>query len=111
MNYIQFNVGEKELKLRLDTKNTVALEKILGTNPVNELLKCSAGQLPTMDFVATTLHASLQKLEHGYTAPKVYELLDEYFDDGHTLVDAIPVLVEVFQVAGLIPKGNDEVPK
>ena len=108
MNFVQFNVGEKELKLRLDTKNTVALEKVLGTSPVNELMKCASGKMPTMDFVVTTLHASLQKLEHGYTMNKVYDLLDEYFDDGNTLIDIIPELLKVFQSAGLLPKGEDD---
>lgn len=108
MNYVTFEVGDKNLKLRMDTKNTVALERVIGTNPINELMKCAAGQLPTMDFVSATLHASLQKLEHGYTINNVYGLIDEYIESGKTLVDVIPMLVEVFQLAGLIPKGEEE---
>ena len=108
MNYVTFEVGDKNLKLRMDTKNTVALERVIGTNPINELMKCAAGQLPTMDFVSATLHASLQKLEHGYTINNVYGLIDEYIESGKTLVDIIPMLVEVFQLAGLIPKGEEE---
>lgn len=109
MNYVDFNVGDKELKLRLDTKNTVALEKVLGTNPVNELMKCAAGQMPTMDFVSATLHASLQKLEHGYNINKTYDLIDEFVDEGKSLVDVIPIMMKVFQMAGLIPKETAEV--
>ena len=108
MNYVTFEVGDKNLKLRMDTKNTVALERVIGTNPINELMKCAAGQLPTMDFVSATLHASLQKLEHGYTINNVYGLIDEYIESGKTLVDIIQMLVEVFQLAGLIPKGEEE---
>lgn len=109
MNYTRFNVGEKELKLRLDMKNTVALEKVLGTNPVNELMKCSEGYLPSFDFVTATLHASLQKYHHGYTLTKVYDLVDEAIEEGKSLADFMPILTDVFQVSGIIPKGTDEV--
>ena len=108
MNYVAFNVGDKELKLKLDAKNTVALERVVGTNPLNELMKVANGQLPTLDFAITTLHASLQKLEHGYTLSKVYDLYDEYVEEGHSLVDLIPVLIDVFKAAGFIPKDDEQ---
>lgn len=108
MNYVAFNVGDKELKLKLDAKNTVVLERVVGTNPLNELMKVTNGQLPTLDFAITTLHASLQKLEHGYTLNKVYDLYDEYVEDGHSLVDLIPVLMDVFKAAGFIPKDENQ---
>lgn len=108
MNYTRFNVGENEFKLRLDTKNTVALEKVLGTNPVNELMKCSEGYLPSFDFITATLHASLQKYHHGYTMTKVYGLVDEAIEEGKSLADFMPVLTDVFQVSGLIPKDQVE---
>lgn len=106
MNYTSFNVGEKELKLRLDMKNTVALEKVLGTNPINELMKCSDGYLPSFDFVTATLHASLQKYHHGYTLTKVYDLVDEAIEEGKSLTDFIPVITDIFQVSGIIPKES-----
>lgn len=108
MNYVAFNVGDKELKLKLDAKNTVALERVVGTNPLNELMKVANGQLPTLDFAINTLYASLQKLEHGYTLNKVYDLYDEYVEDGHSLVDLIPVLMDVFKAAGFIPKDENQ---
>lgn len=108
MNYVAFNVGDKELKLKLDAKNTVALERVVGTNPLNELMKVANGQLPTLDFAITTLHASLQKLEHGYTLSKVYDLYDEYVEEGHSLVDLIPVLIDMFKAAGFIPKDDEQ---
>lgn len=108
MNYVNFNVGDKELKLRLDAKNTVALERVVGTNPLNELMKCAQGKLPTVEFAIATLHASLQKLEHGYTLNKVYDLYDEYIEDGNSLVDLIPILLDVFKVAGFLPKDEEQ---
>lgn len=108
MNYTVFEVGTNEFKLRLDTKNTVALEKVLGTNPVNELMKCAGGLLPSFDFITATLHASLQKYHHGFTMTKVYGLVDEAIDEGKNLADFIPTLMEVFQVSGILPKEQPE---
>lgn len=108
MNYTALTVGEKEFKLRLDTKNTVALEKVLGTNPVNEIMKCAQGQLPSFDFTTAVLHASLQKYHHKMTMQKVYELVDEAIDEGKSLTDFIPTLMDVFQVSGIIPKSDVE---
>lgn len=105
MNYTLLTVGEKELKLRLDTRNTVALEKVVGCNPLNELMNTADGGLPGVEFVTNVLHASLQKLEHGYTLSKVYDLWDEYADEGKGVVDILPTLIELFQTCGYIPKS------
>lgn len=104
MNYTLLTVGNKELKLRLDTKNTVALEKIVGCNPVNKLMNTADSGLPGVEFVTNILHASLQKLEHGYTLSKVYDLWDEYADEGKSVVDILPTLIELFKKCGYIPK-------
>lgn len=108
MNFVPLTIGEKEYKLRLDTKNTTALEKIVGTNPVNVLMEVSEGQLPTVSFVAACLHASLQKFQTGMTMTKVYDLLDEAAEEDKTAIDFIPTLMEVFQTSGLIPKDKKE---
>lgn len=108
MNYVPLTVGEKEYKLRLDTKNTMALEKVVGTNPVNVLMGVGEGKLPSVSFVASTLHASLQKFHHGITMTNIYTLLDDAADEGQTTTDFIPVLMEVFQVSGLLPKEKSE---
>lgn len=113
MNYTSLTIGDKELKLRLDTRNTVALEKVIGCNPVNRLMNTADNGLPGVEFVTNILHASLQKLEHGYTMAKVYDLWDEYADEGKSVVDILPTLIDLFQTCGYIPKeidvlGNEE---
>lgn len=62
------------------------------------------GELPTVSEIIAVLHASLQALEHGYTEEAVCDLYDEYIDEGHNLSDIVPVVIEVFQVSGLIGK-------
>lgn len=108
MNYTALKVGENEYKLRLDTKNTGMLEKVVGTNPVNEIMKMVDMQLPSVTFVAQCLNASLQKYHHGINLDKVYGIMDDYYErEGKTIMDFIPVLMEVFQVAGLLPKNTE----
>lgn len=100
MLFTKFNVKDKELKLRLRAKDCIELEKRLGASPLDELMKCQDGKLPTITFMIMVLHSSLQALENGYTLEKTYELYDEYVEEGNTMVDLIPVLIEVFKVSG-----------
>lgn len=91
---------KKELKLRLTSRAAVELENRIGGNPLNELMAMQNGRLPTTRFIAENLKASLQKFEHGFGENEVYDLLDEYTDDGGTLMELVPVLIEVYKVSG-----------
>ena len=108
MLYTELAVGDKTLKLRLTTRAVIALEKKLGKNPLSVFTGVQGGELPTVSEIIAVLHASLQALEHGYTEEAVCDLYDEYIDEGHNLSDIIPVVIEVFQVSGLI--GKEERP-
>ena len=108
MNFVPLTIGEKEYKLRLDIKNTQALEKIVGTNPVNVLMGVAEGKMPTASFTVACLHASLQKFHTGMTMSKVNDLLDEAIDQGMALTDFMDPLMNVFKVSGLIPKDKEE---
>lgn len=108
MNFVPLTIGEKEFKLRLDLKNTQALEKVVGTNPVNVLLGVAEGKMPSASFTAACLHASMQKFHNGMTMTKVNDLLDEAIDQGMSITDFMEPLMDVFQVSGLIPKNAEE---
>lgn len=108
MNYITLKIKDKELKLRLNARATVQLEKKLGKNPMEVFMGVEQGHLPTLADLIIVLHGCLQALEHGYTEDKVYDLFDEYVEDGGSVMDLIPVIVEVFQASGIIPKGEGE---
>lgn len=107
MLYTDFKVGAKELKLRLNCRSCVALEKKLGKNPISVFSGVAEGNLPTLTDVITILHAALQALEHGYTEEKTFDLFDEYIEEGHTLLDIIPVILDVFTVSGLISGAQE----
>ena len=106
MPYVTLSAGGREYRLRLTAKATVDLEKKLGRNPVSPFLELEGGRLPTLTDMAAILHAALQPLEHGITEAATYEIMDRYFEDGHSLYDLAPVMTEVFRVSGLIPSDG-----
>lgn len=102
--YVDFTAGNKDYKLRLSTKNVIALEKHLGCNPL--AIFGNGDTIPTITTMVHVLNASLQQLNHGITLADAYDIFDAYLADGHTMTDFIPVIVEVYKASGLI-KNNE----
>jgi hypothetical protein len=101
-----FKISEtKSVNLRLTSKSTVALEDKLGMSPLEALMEVQ--RVPKTSLIISILHGSLQALEHGYTEDKTYELYDEFVENGGTMMEILPALVEVFKVSGFFK----EVPK
>ena len=99
---------DKILKLKMRVKDIIALERRIGESPLNLLMKMNDGAVPKLEDMALILHASLQKYEHGYDLDKTFDLIEEYFDEGHTIVDLVPIVLEVFQVSGFINIDEEE---
>lgn len=102
MNYYTFTVGNKEYKLRLGTRAVVNLEKRLGKNPIDVFTSLTGNQLPKTTDMMYILHASMEQLNHGVSIDSVYDIYDEYLEEGHTLADFINVVLDVFKMSGLI---------
>lgn len=108
MQYKILKVGNKELKLRLRAKDCVELESKIGESPLNVLMKVSDGKIPSLGFIISVLHSSLQSFEHGYTLNKTYDLYDEYVENGGDMTGMLEVLTEVFEVSGFFKKEKSE---
>jgi hypothetical protein len=106
MMYYDFKAGNKEYKLRLNTRNIVALEKQLGCNPIM-IFGPDGEQIPTVSAMVVILHASLQAFEHGINLDKAYDIFDEYLADGNTSIDFVKVIMEIYKASGIVPKGED----
>lgn len=111
MLYTKWTVGEQEYHLRLTTIATMNLEKKLGHNPVEVFMEAAGGHFPTLSDLAATLHASFQPLNHGITEGMTFDLLDQWFEEGHAMTDLITVLLEVFQVSGLVGREQGDAEK
>ena len=106
MMYYEFNAGSKEYKLRLNTRNVVELEKKLGCNPIM-IFGAEGDQIPTVLVMVNVLHASLQAYHHGVTMNDAYDIFDAYLEGGHTSVDFIKEIMEIYKASGIVPKDGE----
>ena len=106
MLFYDFEAGNKTYKLRLSTRNIVALEKQLGCNPLG-IFK-DEDTLPTVSEMVAVLFNSLQQFNHGISMNDAYDIFDAYLADGHSMTDFIPVILEVYKVSGIIKEDASE---
>jgi hypothetical protein len=106
MKYVDFEAGNKAYKLRLNTRNTVALEKAIGCNPLS--IFGAGDTIPSVTILVQILHASLQQYHHGITLNDAFDIFDTYLEDEHSVTDFLPTVLEIYQVSGILPKGNTE---
>jgi hypothetical protein len=104
MNFIDFEVGGKTYKLRLNTKNTIMLEKQIGCNPLS--IFGNGEEVPTITAMVAVLHASLQQYNHGISLMDAYDIFDAYISEGHSSTDFIPTMIEIYKASGIIPKES-----
>ena len=74
MNYVDFIAGNKEYKLRLSTRNVVALEKGLECNPL--MIFGAGDRIPTITNMVQILHASLQQYHHKITLDDAFDIFE-----------------------------------
>lgn len=108
MMYVDFSVNNKDYKLRLNTRNIVALEKQLGGNPL--AIFGDGDKIPTITEMVYILHSSLQQLNHGISLTDAYDIFDDYIADGHNATDFIQVILDIYKVSGII-SGEEETEK
>lgn len=105
--YTDLNIGGESYKLRLTTKNSIALEKALGYNPITMLMDIDAGTMPKLGDILIMLQMMLQPYHHGFTMDKTMDLFDKYVEDGNSMFDLIPVFVSVLEQSGYISSKKD----
>lgn len=100
MMYIDFNAGNQQYKLRLSIRATVALEKQLGVNPL--MIFGDGEQIPTITTMVNILHASMQQFHHSISLADAYNIFEAWLNDGNTVVDFLPIIIEIYKVSGII---------
>jgi hypothetical protein len=104
--YVNFTAGNKDYKLRLNTRNVVMLEKQLGCNPLS--IFGDGETLPTVTEMVNILYCSLLQYNHGISLNDAYDIFDNYLDDGHSATDFIQIIIEIYKVSGLIKQEDLE---
>jgi hypothetical protein len=84
----------------------VQLEKQLGCSPL--AIFGDGDTIPTTTTMVFILHASMQQYNHGITLNDAYDIFDDYIADGHSSVDFIQVIIELYKASGIIPKDATE---
>lgn len=103
MLFYEFYVGDKEYKLRLNTRNIVSLEKQLGMNPLS--IFGDGSTIPTVSVMVGILHSSLQQYQNNISMNDAYDIFDKWLENGNSITDFIPIILEIYKVSGLI--GNE----
>ena len=106
MMYYTFAANNKDYKLRLNTRNIVALEKKLGCNPI--MIFGDGDRIPSVTEMVAILGCSLEQYNHGLSLNDAYDIFDAYLADGHSTSDFIKVIIKVYKVSGIIPDDNDD---
>ena len=108
MLFHEVEINGKEYKLRLSSRGIVKLEKKLGGNPMNIFMAVQQNQLPSLEATMVILHASMQKYHSGIKLDDVYDLYDEFVENGGTYMELIPILLAVFKVSGFFKEDMTE---
>jgi hypothetical protein len=103
MLYTEFTAGNKDYKLRLNTRNLVSLEQKLGCNPLS-IFGDSGETIPTVSTMVTILHASLQQYQHGIDLNAAYGIFDDWIEDGNNMIKFVEVILDIYRTSGIIPK-------
>ena len=48
------------------------------------------------------LHTALQAYQHNISLNDAYDIFDKWIDEGHTMTDFIPVILDIYKTSGLI---------
>lgn len=100
MLYVDFEVDNKEYKLKLTTRSIIQLEKKLNCSPL-EIFGRDGKGIPTITTMVAILHSALQAYHHGITENDAFDIFDKYLEE-HTLTDFLYVIMDLYKVSGLI---------
>lgn len=103
MMYVDFMAGNKEYKLRLNTRNIISLEKQLQCNPLG--IFGNGDTVPTVTTMVYILHASLQELNHNISLDEAFNIFDRWLADGHIMTDFIAIILDIYKVSGIVSPG------
>lgn len=105
MLYTELTIKDRTYKLRLATRNIVALEKAIGCNPLS--IFADGAEIPSVTTMVQILFHSLQKYEHGIGLEDAFGIFDAYLDE-HSMTDFISVILDIYKVSGIMRDGSGE---
>lgn len=104
MLYVDFKAKDKEYKLRLATRNLVALEKAIGKNPL--AIFGTGDEIPSITTMVNILFYSLQQYQHSISYDDACNIFDAYLEE-NSMTDFLTVIIDIYKVSGLIRDGKE----
>jgi len=105
--YATWVVKEEEYKLKLDTAGIIKLEESFKSNLISVL--DTASGIPPLAVMLKITHQAMLKYNHGIKLKEVYDLFDDYVDEGGSQTSFFTdTLMSIFQSGGFFSKNITE---
>lgn len=100
MSYLLFKVNMfKEYKLRLTMQNIITLEATLNKDIYSIMVDFISGSLP-LESLLQILKQSMMAYDYVKCDNDVYNIYDEYLDEGHSMQDLYLIVFKIIEHAG-----------
>lgn len=108
MLYTEVKINEKVYKARLSSHEQVLAEREIGKSLLNIFTAVSEDNMPTLETLLIIFQHSLVKYNHGITMDEVYDIYDEYIDDGNSYVDFFQLINTILIDSGVFRVSSAE---
>lgn len=103
MKYAIWTVGGTEYQLKMKARQCGMLETKIG-NPLNLFMKVELEHiLPSLPQMVMVIAHGMLMHHPEMNENKIYQLIDEWLEEGHTHMELMEVVTETLQVSGYIP--------
>ena len=106
--FTEIEINGQVYKLRLRTIDIVQVEKRLGHNLMDMFMEIESNKLPQLREMLIVLHGAMNTYNHGVKEQQLYELYDQWLEEGHTMFDLVPIVLELLQKGGIIPNMGEK---
>lgn len=108
-HFVEWEVNGVKYDLRLTHRNIEKLENALKPVSLLEVIAKGSRMEHSFSELAIILYYSLQK-NHNDVAKNmdfVYDLCDDYADEGHSDIELLELITNVYIVSGIIPREDE----
>ena len=104
--FLNFDTGKNTYKCVLTATALCDIEDDLGCNPIN-IFVLGENELPKLKDMLCILYHSIKQFNHGIKKSDIYDIFDEYVENGGSFTSLMTFLVNLFQESKFM-KVNDE---
>lgn len=106
--YLTFDCGDKNYRCKMSTRALVDMERALGENPINIFVGMADNKMPKLEDLLIILFCSMQDLNHGIKKSDIYDIFDDYCENGGSIMSLTEFLANLLSESGIMGKPEDE---